>query len=353
MGVMKFQGVLDKETGEKFVQIVLERPLERLASHSTLILQRIVELALQLIRVSVNLVVPMNALLFLEKAFTCRRIIAAFDSQNELESILFVLINLTVKTMDKFAELICGNALKALKGYLKGGSMHSLPALANFLNLDGKLKDFTFSPPSLYSSTSSTSTSFSYSSTFIGNGFVKWYLTMIKKHPIGTKSITSAGIYTAADISSQMLIDTSSESYDFLRTLRMAGYGMLLAGPTMHFWFNSMSKVLPQRDIITTLKKIFVGQIVYGPIMTAVFFSLNAGLQGENGAEIVARLKRDLLPTLRNGLLYWPLCDFVTFKFIPVHLQPLMTNSFAYLWTIYITYMANLNKVNPAIVEVD
>lgn len=35
----------------------------------------------------------------------------------------------------------------------------------------------------------------------------------------------------------------------------------------------------------------------------------------------MARLKRDLLPTLKNGLMYWPVCDFVTFKYVPVHLQ--------------------------------
>ena len=42
---------------------------------------------------------------------------------------------------------------------------------------------------------------------------------------------------------------------------------------------------------------------------------------GDSGGEIVARLKRDLLPTLLNGLLYWPFCDFATFRFVPVHLQ--------------------------------
>lgn len=45
---------------------------------------------------------------------------------------------------------------------------------------------------------------------------------------------------------------------------------------------------------------------------------------GENGTEIVARLKRDLLPTMLNGAMYWPICDFITFKFCPVHLQVCM-----------------------------
>lgn len=42
---------------------------------------------------------------------------------------------------------------------------------------------------------------------------------------------------------------------------------------------------------------------------------------GESGTEIVARLKRDMLPTMINNVIYWPLCDFITFRFIPVHLQ--------------------------------
>ncbi|KAL5706878.1 hypothetical protein ACHQM5_024988 [Ranunculus cassubicifolius] len=210
-----------------------------------------------------------------------------------------------------------------------------------------KLKDSsTITPPSLFNS-SSTAYSVSLFSCLIKNGVFGWYMRMIKSHPVMTKSITSGGIYIAADYSSQRLTMTSSDSYDLLRTLRMAGYGMLIVGPSMHFWFNFMSKVLPKRDVVTTFKKIFVGQAVFGPAMTTVFFSLNAGLQGESGAEIIARLKRDLVPTLTNGLLYWPVCDFVTFKFIPVQLQPLVSNSFAYLWTIYLTYMASLNKVDP------
>ncbi|KAM0061028.1 hypothetical protein Hdeb2414_s0004g00131091 [Helianthus debilis subsp. tardiflorus] len=124
----------------------------------------------------------------------------------------------------------------------------------------------------------------------------------------------------------------------------MAGYGMILLGPSLHFWFNFVSRLFPKRDLFSTFKKMFMGQAIFGPIMTVVFFSVNAGLQGESGSEIVARLKRDLIPTLINGVMYWPVCDFITFRFIPVHLQPLVSNSFAYIWTVYMTYMAGLEK---------
>ncbi|CAI8604838.1 unnamed protein product [Vicia faba] len=216
--------------------------------------------------------------------------------------------------------------------------LHSKPyfRLPDFVK---KPKQHEISPGSLFSSSSSSSTA-----SVSKVGFVGWYLGMIKSHPILTKSITSALIYTAADLSSQTIEWQPSKSYDFVRTLRMAGYGMIILGPTLHFWFNFMSKLFPKRDLFSTLKKMVMGQTLYGPAMTVIFFSSNAGVQGENGKEIVARLKRDLLPTLLNGVMYWPICDFITFRFIPVHLQPLVSNSFAYLWTIYMTYMAGLEK---------
>lgn len=169
---------------------------------------------------------------------------------------------------------------------------------------------------------------------------------MIKARPILTKSITSAVIYSVADFSSQKIVSPSSAPYDVVRTLRMAGYGMLILGPSLHIWFNFVSKALPKRDLITTMKKIVMGQTLYGPLMTVVFFSVNASLQGENGEEVYARLKRDLVPTMISGVMYWPFCDFVTFKFIPVQLQPLVSNSFSYLWTVYLTYMASLDKAD-------
>uniref|UniRef100_A0A2P2LGZ9 PXMP2/4 family protein 4-like n=1 Tax=Rhizophora mucronata TaxID=61149 RepID=A0A2P2LGZ9_RHIMU len=82
----------------------------------------------------------------------------------------------------------------------------------------------------------------------------------------------------------------SSESYDFVRTLRMAGYGMVILGPSLHFWFNFVSKILPKKDLITTFKKILMGQTLYGPAMTAIFFSLNAFLQGEDNSLSAALL---------------------------------------------------------------
>ncbi|KAL2335006.1 hypothetical protein Fmac_016219 [Flemingia macrophylla] len=172
--------------------------------------------------------------------------------------------------------------------------------------------------------------------------FVAWYLRMLQSHPLATKSITSSIIFASADVTSQIIaLPSFSASYDILRTFRMAVYGLLILGPSQHKWFNYLSKILPEKDVTSTLKKILMGQAIFGPIINTVFFTYNGVLQGENGPEIIARLKRDLLPTLLGGALFWPVCDFVTFRFLPVHLQPLLNSSCAYVWTIYLTYIAN------------
>lgn len=60
----------------------------------------------------------------------------------------------------------------------------------------------------------------------------------------------------------------------------MAGYGLLVLGPSLHYWFNFMSRLFPRRDLLSTLKKMAMGQGIYGPAMTVIFFSMNARLQG-------------------------------------------------------------------------
>ncbi|MCD7448431.1 hypothetical protein HAX54_041922 [Datura stramonium] len=152
-------------------------------------------------------------------------------------------------------------------------------------------------------------------------GFLAWYLGALESRPIITKSISSAIIYAAADVTSQMITMMPSDSLDMIRTLRMAGFGLIILGTAQHLWFNFMGRVLAKRDVVSTLKKLLIGQFAYGPLINSGFFSFNAALQGENGEEIAARLNRDLLPTMIKGLMYWPMCDFLTYKVIPVHLQ--------------------------------
>lgn len=234
----------------------------------------------------------------------------------------------------------CFLQLRDRKLVFDGGAVCKIPSFANWRECPPCVRYYhqlrKRSPSSFTSSNSSSSSS------FLKLGFVGWYLRKLETQPLVTKSITSSLIFVASDLTSQTItMPSASASYDLKRTMRMATYALFILGPSQHMWFNFLSKAFPKTDVPSTLKKILMGQAAFGPVINTVFFSYNSALQGENGSEIVARLKRDLLPTLLGGAMFWPVCDFVTFKFIQVQLQPLMNSSCAYVWTIYLTYMAN------------
>lgn len=77
-------------------------------------------------------------------------------------------------------------------------------------------------------------------------------------------------------------MSSASASYDLKRTLRMATYALFIMGPSQHMWFNFLSKAIPKTDVPSTLKKILMGQLVFGPIINTVFFSYNSALQGNS-----------------------------------------------------------------------
>ncbi|GFP92821.1 pxmp2/4 family protein 4 [Phtheirospermum japonicum] len=106
---------------------------------------------------------------------------------------------------------------------------------------------------------------------------------------------------------------------------------MLIIGPSLHYWFSLVLRVYPKYDLLLTFKKMVLGQVVYGPIVTTIFFFVNASFTSESGSEVIGRLKRDLIPTLASSDMYWPVCDFFhlqmrySFSFFLVPSTPILS----------------------------
>ena len=183
----------------------------------------------------------------------------------------------------------------------------------------------------------------------------------------------------------------------------MASFGLIFLGPSQHLWFSYLSRILPKRDVLTTVKKIMMGQALFGPFSNTVFYSYNAALQGITHL-LYGFMKSSLFQICGrcSGILRWKFggnfgkieagssayaekwtfvlaslwfCDIqvcarsspgktpdtyrITFVFqcgmiwevshldrVIFWLQPLMNSSCAYIWTIYLTYMANQTKAD-------
>jgi protein Mpv17 len=76
--------------------------------------------------------------------------------------------------------------------------------------------------------------------------------------------------------------DSEPVSWDAARSARMLAVGLFMSGPLLHLWFGRVGKLIPGRDVPSTMKKLVLGQIFFGPAFCAAFFSINAYAQGES-----------------------------------------------------------------------
>lgn len=176
-----------------------------------------------------------------------------------------------------------------------------------------------------------------------------FYTQQLSARPILTKSATAAVIFGLSDWVAQLIErkgdDGEKEPIVLSRILSAFLVGLLFFGPAANAWYEMIFKVLPSTSLISTVQKAALGQIFFGPAFTCVFFA--AGLI-ESGTftlgSWISKIKNDLPGVWASGLGYWPLVDFISYKVIPVQWIPLFVNFCSFVWTIYLSLVANRSK---------
>ena len=209
---------------------------------------------------------------------------------------------------------------------------------------------------------------------FAGN-LVRSYSDALVSSPILTKSLTSGVIFTASDLSAQA-ISPPDGGQDWKRTIASGLVGLLYFGPAAHYWFQTVFELFPATTIKSTLQKAALGQAIFGPVITCVFFAASLlSMQGLPGLrQLPAKIRQDLLPTqlagahvpprraarptplapaplapptrpppLRSpcpGCGYWPFVDLISYSYVPVIWIPLFVNGCSFIWTIFLSLKA-------------
>ena len=176
----------------------------------------------------------------------------------------------------------------------------------------------------------------------IGN----WYAAKLSSNPILTKSVTAALIFAASDASAQAIEakgkDGEESKRDVMRTFVSGLVGLLYFGPAAHAWYDMIFKLLPGTGLISTIKKATLGQLIFGPSFTCVFFAISLLQSGTFSlGNFVSKVKRDLPGAWKAGLGFWPLVDLVSYSLIPQTYIPLFVNFCSFCWTIYLSMIAN------------
>ena len=118
--------------------------------------------------------------------------------------------------------------------------------------------------------------------------------------------------------------------------------GLLVFGPAANIWYSTIFKLLPSTSLISTLQKAALGQLIFGPAFTSVFFGagmIQAGSFSVGGW--LQKVQQDLPAVWASGLGFWPFVDFISYKIIPVQWIPLFVNFCSFVWTIYLSIVSN------------
>ncbi|VEU40542.1 unnamed protein product [Pseudo-nitzschia multistriata] len=173
------------------------------------------------------------------------------------------------------------------------------------------------------------------------------YSKQLESRPILTKSYTAGLIFGLSDYFAQKIessndVNGSSSSMNWTRVITSTLVGLLYFGPAAHYWYEWIFKLLPGTTLASTLYKAFWGQVLFGPSFTCVFFATILMQSGNFSLQSWwQKIRSDLPGAWLAGAGYWPIVDLLSYSIVPVKWIPLFVNMASFIWTIYLSLVAN------------
>jgi len=175
-----------------------------------------------------------------------------------------------------------------------------------------------------------------------GNGgLLSWYLMQLEKYPVTTKAMTSALLTFFGDLFCQLVIEKSPK-LDVKRLSMFTLLGLVLVGPTLHFWYLSLSKLVSGSGAYSAGLRLLLDQFLFSPLFIGVFFSSLLTLEGRP-SEILPKLQQDWFASVLANWKLWIPFQFLNFLVVPQQLQVLVANVIALAWNVYLSFASHSN----------
>lgn len=174
------------------------------------------------------------------------------------------------------------------------------------------------------------------------------YAKSLDTNPIVTKSVTACFIFGLSDWVAQRLSTTDKKEdnkYDLKRTITSSLVGLLYFGPAAHAWYYHIFRLFPGTGLAGTVQKAVMGQLLFGPSFTCIFFA--TALMNSGNFSLGSwwnKIRTDLPGAWAAGLGFWPFVDLVSYSLIAPQWIPLFVNTCSFIWTIYLSIVSNRNS---------
>ncbi|GAQ88733.1 protein Mpv17 [Klebsormidium nitens] len=165
------------------------------------------------------------------------------------------------------------------------------------------------------------------------------YLALLESHPVLTKAITSSFLNFAGDLLCQTVIEKKKE-LDFRRMGVISLIGLVLVGPTLHFWYGLLNRTVKIPGGAGIVSRLVLDQFLFSPAFIAAFFSTLLTLEGRPSL-IQATLQKEWVSTCIANWKIWIPFQFLNFWLVPPQLQVGAANVIALLWTVYLSFVTH------------
>ncbi|KAI3757100.1 hypothetical protein L6452_04633 [Arctium lappa] len=169
--------------------------------------------------------------------------------------------------------------------------------------------------------------------------FVSWYLSLLEAYPVWTKAVTSALLTLVGDLICQVVID-QVPSLDLKRVSLFTFLGLVLVGPTLHFWYLYLSKLVTMTGASGAFLRLIVDQFLFAPAFIGVFLSALVTLEGRP-SQVLPKLQQEWMSSIIANWQLWIPFQFLNFRFVPQQFQVLAANFIALVWNVILSYKAH------------
>ncbi|GAV82175.1 Mpv17_PMP22 domain-containing protein [Cephalotus follicularis] len=168
---------------------------------------------------------------------------------------------------------------------------------------------------------------------------LSWYLARLEKYPVLTKAVTSALLTLIGDLICQLVID-QVPSLDLKRTFQFTLLGLVLVGPTLHFWYLYLSKLVTMPGASGAFLRLILDQFLFSPMFIGIFLSTLMTLEGKP-SQVVPKLQQEWFSAVLANWQLWIPFQFLNFRFVPQQLQVLAANVVALVWNVILSFKAH------------
>ncbi|CAO2822373.1 unnamed protein product [Amaranthus hypochondriacus] len=173
--------------------------------------------------------------------------------------------------------------------------------------------------------------------------FLSWYMDLLVKFPVLTKAVTSALLNMIGDVICQLVID-KVPSLDYKRTFMFTFLGFALVGPTLHYWYLYLSKLITIPGASGAFLRLLLDQFIFAPIFIGTFLSALMTLEGR-ASQIVPKLEQEWFSSVVANWRLWIPFQFLNFRFVPQQFQVLASNFVALIWNVILSFKAHTEVV--------